>query len=149
MHGTITAFDAVSGHGKLVCTESGAQYHFCNPEPCGGAMRRGDSVVFEPVEKGLAHDVVPVWRRSATTPGAAKPVATPMAVANDRDTCMCCSKLMTPTLALLGGVAARSFCPFCGEVHRDFTSPARTRPNDYVAEGLFSAAITAVFTIFL
>ena len=170
MHGTVTAFDAATGHGKLVCTEGGAQYDFCNPQPYGGALRRGDSVVFESVEKGLARDVSPAWRRSATALGAAKPVAPPIeprathvgqgagarygvappiAVANDRDTCMCCGKSMTPTLALVGGVPVRSFCPFCGQVHLDFTPPARTRVNDYVAEGLFSAAMTAVFTIFL
>lgn len=170
MHGTVTAFDAATGHGKLVCTEGGAQYDFCNPQPYGGAMRRGDSVVFELGEKGVARDVVPEWRRSSTAPVAARPDAPPvqpgtapagpgleaccgvvpvMAVANTRDTCMCCGKSMTPTLSLVSGMPVRSFCPFCAAVHRDFTPPARVGVKDYAAEGLFTAALTAVFPCLL
>lgn len=170
MHATINAFDAASGYAKLGCTGRATQYGFCDPEPYGGALRNGGFVLVKRGGEGLAQGVVLAWRRSSKKPVAPKPVASPvqtvtaqvgqgleaccgvapaMAAANDRDTCTCCGKLMTPTLALVEGVPARSFCPFCGEVHRDFTLPARTCPKDYVAEGLFSAAITAFCTIFL
>ena len=170
MHGTITAFDASTGHGQLVCTASQKQFDFCNPGPYGEAMRRGDSVVFEPLEKGLVQGAVLVGRRSAMKPVVPAPATSASlgmqfsgkdpgahhgfspARGNDRDTCTCCGKLMTPTLALADGEPVRSFCPFCGEVHRDFTRPARPASlglKDYAAEGLFSAAITAVFTGFL
>lgn len=66
-----------------------------------------------------------------------------------RDQCANCRKLMTPTLALANGVPHRSFCPFCGEIHRDFTKPRiptiKERAAGAAATGVIGLIVSGLF----
>jgi len=68
---------------------------------------------------------------------------------NDREACANCGKLMTPTLALANGTPQRSFCPFCGGVHKDFTKPSvptlKDRTADAAATGIIGLIIGSLF----
>lgn len=59
---------------------------------------------------------------------------------DDREQCASCGKLMTPTLAFVNGTPHQSFCPFCGQVYRDFRKPSGTTFTGVAAE----AAVTGI-----
>ena len=69
--------------------------------------------------------------------------------ADDRDQCIHCGKLMTPTLALVDGSPHRSFCPYCGEVRRDFTKPysptIKERAADAAVGGVIGVIVSGLF----
>lgn len=68
---------------------------------------------------------------------------------DDRDRCASCAKLMIPNLALANGAPERSFCPFCGGIHKDFTKPSiptiQGRAKDAVGHGIFGLIIATIF----
>lgn len=61
----------------------------------------------------------------------------------DKDECSHCGKLMVPRLVTFKGQAARSLCPFCGGVHKDFTED-KAGPGTVVLGGLVTAALGAL-----
>ncbi len=169
MHGTITTFDPREGCGVIHCDNPKIDVSFCLLHVKGEKqLRVGDVVSFVGVA-GLngpeATEVNLLWQRvktSRTTTArnihttkankfniaadlqqVAKDIAAKLP--NDRDQCASCGKLMIPNMSLLNGTPHRSFCPFCGAVHRDFTTPSSPTLKHKAAE----AAVGGVIGVFI
>ena len=157
MHGTICALGVSRVGGRIVCTDGGAEFAFFATKPGTDVLMVGDFVQFEPARAGLAQNVVLVWRPTVSpthgvgaglVPGNKTPrMEGGLHQANDRETCRCCGKAMTPTLAMEGGAPVRSVCPFCAAVYRDFRAPAdppQSRTKQFAAEGVWAGAVAAI-----
>lgn len=65
---------------------------------------------------------------------------TAFARSHDQDKCIHCRKSITPALSFANGTPNRSFRSYCGNVHRDFTTPHGPQAKE-VAEGLLASGL--------
>ena len=162
MHGTITELNPKEGCGVIHCDGLKIDVSLCMSRVKGDKqLTVGDVVSFLGFvgPKGPeAKEIILLWRevKTSTTANAnsrntvttIQQVAKEIAVKlpNDRDQCASCGKLMIPSLVLSNGAPERSFCPFCGVVHKDFTKPSSPSIKHRAAEAAVGGVISVIVT---
>ena len=115
-YGKVKFFDAVRGFGFVYDEEEVLDRHFHMTQVVGADLpQAGDVVTFLPATgpRGPKAERVTLVERAPSlqrTPGA-----------DDRDVCRSCGKRMVPRVRIVNGVPFQSFCPFCGNLHKDFS----------------------------
>lgn len=133
MQGMVSFFNSTKGFG-FIKTENAGDHYFHGSDVQGmHTLKTGDQVSFTPVPAKQANkspratQVVLVAtpqkdgsqkKEAAQVPSRAAPPATRQ---DDRETCAACGKRMVPRMSFRNSEPYRSFCPFCGAVHKKFT----------------------------
>ena len=172
MLGRINTFDAKTGCGSVQCDALDISIALCvaDIDDAERNLHIGDLLQFEcahnhgrpyitsfvlVARKGSVSRALPAAPYRPVHP-APKMSAAPIgdsASYIDRVACLHCEKYMVPRLVLLHGFPQRSFCPFCAELHRDFTSEqtktahtiGQTIGGTVVVEGVAYLLIAGLF----
>ena len=160
MLGTVKTFDSQTGCATIRCNSLDQEITLCVSDLPGSEqnLRVGDLLQFQ-CEPNQGRPQITSFllisragRVSRSPPNVPLRTADPAprppsaqtadsTAASHSTACDHCGKHMTPRLVLFNGYPQRSFCPFCGNVHKDFTQA--TRPS--ATQALQSAGASAVF----
>ena len=167
MLGTVKTFNSQTGCATIQCSALDQEIALCVTDLPGAErhLRVGDLLQFE-CEPNQGRPKITSFlliaragRVSRSPPTAplrkADPAPRPPSAPTVDSTagshsiaCHHCGKHMTPCLVLFNGYPQRSFCPFCGGVHRDFTqakSPSATEAVQYAgASAVFDGVVYLV-----
>lgn len=111
MRGKVKWFNAEKGYGYLY-GEDGKEYYCAVRDVQGGDLpRTGNRVEFEVVvgKKGTRATKVRITDKSIEQDPD-----------DQRETCAHCGKKMVPRVAMYKGAPRRSYCPYCGGMHKKF-----------------------------
>lgn len=159
MRGTVIEFDKLRREGRIHCLDTGNRFKFRLSNVVGRAsIRIGDKVQFSPGKVDGAIQATMVMLAGASASPHPAPAARVLArieptagvqarvhcAGDDTDQCVHCRKRMVPRLTTHDGYPQRSFCPFCGGIHRDFTLPPAPTVAQTVGGAILGGALTAL-----
>ncbi|MDT8992797.1 CFI-box-CTERM domain-containing protein [Curvibacter sp. APW13] len=132
MEGKVSFFNPTKGYG-FIKTDSGDHYFHGSDVQGINVLRTGDRVNFTPVpapqpgKNPRATKITLIeWgpdNQPRTDYPAPKAAATNQQRSNDeREVCGSCGKRMVPRMSFRNSEPYRSFCPYCGALHKDFTA---------------------------
>lgn len=114
MEGKVKWFSAEKGYGFLF-GDDGREYH-CSARDVQGAdlPHNGDRVSFDGADgkRGPRATKVQILERGKSSQEGQ----------DERVVCEGCGKKMVPRIAMNNGRPYKSYCPFCGHKHRDFSA---------------------------
>ena len=116
LEGVVKWFSNEKGYGYIVA-EDGRDHYFSVTDVCGADLPgKGFRVGFHavPGKRGPRAKGITILSKGIPNNQETK------SKADDRETCTHCGKRMFPRLVLSQGVAVKSLCPFCGNVHKKF-----------------------------
>lgn len=134
MDGMVSFFNPTKGYG-FIKTDSVDHYFHGSDVQGMHVLGTGDRVSFTPVaatrtdKNPRATKITLVAKASDTPPRKDRSKADGPQRAgqggqqrpDDRETCSSCGKKMVPRMSFRNSEPYRSFCPYCGAVHRKFT----------------------------
>ncbi len=159
-NGTVVKFDSATAKGSIFCQSLSGTVQFRAAsvrdaeklEPgdlvqfeLGHIDGRGQAVQISLVAKGAP--AAPSARSSSSAFGSSfgnEPVRH-----DDKEQCRACSKFMVPGLTMGHGIPERSFCPFCGAVHRDFRIVEKPGVIKEVGHAVAGTALGSLLTSFI
>jgi len=120
MQGKVKWFSRDKGFGYIVGGD-GIEAYFNIKDIIGSNLpRNGDLVSYECVKnsKGIKALSVEILKENRQeTNGSQRHNG-----GDHRETCVSCQKKMVPRMAMREGAPYRSYCPYCGAMHKDFSS---------------------------
>lgn len=125
MDGTVTFFSQDKGYG-FIKTQREDHFFHAREVRSGEILRTGDQVRFTaqpgpPGKSPRATTITLVARpqvSAAQTPRHTKPARAPHQ--DHREVCAHCGKKIVPRMTMRNNTPYKSFCPFCGAVHKNF-----------------------------
>ena len=161
--GTVVKFDSATGRGSIFCQSLSGRVQFQAASVRDTEkLESGDLVQFELGHIDGAGQAVQVsliakGARAASSIQASAPRAASLASStgnafvrhDDKEQCRACSKFMVPGLTMVHGIPERSFCPFCGAVHRDFRVAEKPGVVKEVGHAVAGAALGSLLASFI
>jgi|LSQX01.2.fsa_nt_gb cold shock CspA family protein len=127
MKGQVKFFHQEKGYG-FVYGEDGRDYYFNVRDIQGVDLPNNkDEVVFEPKETAKSPRATKLKIVATSTN-----TTTDLHSGDQRERCHSCGKKMVPRIGFYRGTPDKSYCPFCGGVHKDFSAIVLD-PEDIIA----------------
>lgn len=152
--GTVSYYDESLGEGGIASRSLGGTVRFQTASMVDvWRLDPGDIVQFELGHidgVGQAVRVVLVAKgRPAASHKSQKRSRIQSARLSDKAECYSCHKLMIPRVVIVNERPVRSFCPFCGSVHKDFIPAKSSGVIKEVAGAALGSAVAGFLVSFI